>query len=203
MRIIEDTQDGPSVDSAVESEATLHALIYANIWDAVSAMERWSSSMNKWHGRVINDMNGWLQKNGEMLVAREGGRGAAAAAPSESIRQGVRHQPGNSSSSGPTASATWAPIPMVRDVDQMLAKGANTQVHGISDPWLRSLLDPSAVAGAAWGGGFAKQNEGGKVMGVVHVQVKSRAALPPPASTSWPVLSSRSADPSCSSSLRE
>ena len=167
-------------DDDLKTELALHAHIYASLWNAIIAMERWSSAMGRWHGKVIEDMNGWLLRNGAMLLAHEGSTSLAvtAAAQGAAMPPGSVSDPGDSAGQGSMQASVsgWTSIPMVQDVDRMLAVGGG---GGLSEALQQSLwappqpaavsndstAAPAALAGA--GSGALADNE----------QVKSSAML--------------------------
>ncbi len=53
-------------------EHALHKQIYAALWNAISAMERWSTAVARWQGKSTREMNAWLAANHAHIVVRSG-----------------------------------------------------------------------------------------------------------------------------------
>ncbi len=53
-------------------EHGLHKQIYAALWNAISAMERWSTAVSRWQAKSTREMNAWLAANHANIVARGG-----------------------------------------------------------------------------------------------------------------------------------
>lgn len=66
-----DVLQGEAADG-YEHEVHLQQQIYGALWNAVTAMERWSSAVHKWQSKVTGEMNDWLQTNASLLRARGG-----------------------------------------------------------------------------------------------------------------------------------
>ncbi len=64
--------------NGVEVEQLLHKQIYGALWNAISAMERWSTAVARWQVKAVRETNAWLEANQELILARSGGRVGSA-----------------------------------------------------------------------------------------------------------------------------
>jgi hypothetical protein len=163
------------------TELALHAHIYSSLWNAITAMEKWSSAMGRWHRTVIVDMNTWLLTNEGMVAAQASSSASAAAAAGQggAVPFGFANGSDEGGIQSSLRSSSFIPVPMVMDLDSMLKVGVEgglseaLQHHLLWDPSQPPDLPKGVSAGRGW-----SPAGGGSPLGAEQ-QVKSRAALLP------------------------